>query len=499
MPSKLKQYHYHTPCEDDRMAERGYGEWSKQLELADPIAEVSEKLAALHIGVPAEPPAANKRPKILDIMYKTLFTFKNRYVTQPDMQSASACMGEKEQHFKKSPTHTSPRIPIFETNKNGKGQLMVPLDNSCTDDDVALPPPGLYEEDLAYSAPYPRRVRKRRKETSKANHHAHGGSEYSGCGKNRKEKKRHALRSDIRTDNLALSMDHYCYPYGCREVRKGNAMDVVQSSSQRWPLPGFSPSSTGSVGSFHDALQDGMLPVECLQLQASYDNVQPAPVSNCDSQQTHTANAFTSVPPSTVNTITDQEKQCSGMDPNLAGFEVLADYEVFMTPSASPVPRPFLRDIRKAISYVCHGGDDEEDDDDDDEDDQCDYTSGDDGNSYDGSDGFEEDDDDDFSIVFCQDYDDLHEDSNSSSGFDEKKVRFNTKPVVHVMRVWDFAYRQARKGDWETTARDSERFRKRIADLEPVLGPALQPALRDKIYAERFSGQQEHTRNPESL
>ncbi|XP_055533081.1 uncharacterized protein LOC129723122 [Wyeomyia smithii] len=73
------------------------------------------------------------------------------------------------------------------------------------------------------------------------------------------------------------------------------------------------------------------------------------------------------------------------------------------------------------------------------------------------------------------------------SGFEEKKVRFNLNPEVHVIRVWDFASRQARKGEWETAARDRERFRKRIEEIEPVLKPVFDCNLRETVFRDRFS------------
>ncbi|XP_055629581.1 uncharacterized protein LOC129770651 [Toxorhynchites rutilus septentrionalis] len=124
----------------------------------------------------------------------------------------------------------------------------------------------------------------------------------------------------------------------------------------------------------------------------------------------------------------------------------------------------------------------------------------------------------DDSIVFCYDsdydeaYDQLGTDSESidmekhecdndsccdemfnespeqpDSGFEEKKVRFNSNVDIHVMRTWDFAYRQARKGEWEMAARDRERFKKRIDEVDKALGPILQPDVRERIYCDRFS------------
>lgn len=73
------------------------------------------------------------------------------------------------------------------------------------------------------------------------------------------------------------------------------------------------------------------------------------------------------------------------------------------------------------------------------------------------------------------------------SGFEERKVQFNLTPEVHVMRTWDFAYRQARKGDWEMAARDRERFKKRILKTEDVLSIVFDKNVRDRVYQERFN------------
>ena len=60
-------------------------------------------------------------------------------------------------------------------------------------------------------------------------------------------------------------------------------------------------------------------------------------------------------------------------------------------------------------------------------------------------------------------------------------------PKVHVMRVWDYAYRACRKGDyWQQVARDHERFRKRILHLQDILSPVLDVGHREKIFHERF-------------
>jgi hypothetical protein len=60
-------------------------------------------------------------------------------------------------------------------------------------------------------------------------------------------------------------------------------------------------------------------------------------------------------------------------------------------------------------------------------------------------------------------------------------------PKVHVMRVWDCAYRLYRKGDyWQQIGRDTERFRNRIKSLQAVLNPVLSEDHRQRVYQERF-------------
>lgn len=75
------------------------------------------------------------------------------------------------------------------------------------------------------------------------------------------------------------------------------------------------------------------------------------------------------------------------------------------------------------------------------------------------------------------------------------QVRFNLKPVVHVLRTWSFAYHQARKGEWEQNGRDRVRFHDRIKRLEPTLLPILDSQHRQKIYCDRFLGNDGDDRN----
>uniref|UniRef100_A0A182ILC7 PP1c_bdg domain-containing protein n=1 Tax=Anopheles atroparvus TaxID=41427 RepID=A0A182ILC7_ANOAO len=407
---------------------------------------------------------------------------------------------EKETPCAKQILSATATMPIFETKKDGTGRLTVPLDYESTADDIAMTPAGVYVEDMPRGERNCSRsagLRKRRKHQSKGTQESTSGGGGGGGGesakvggKNRKDKKRHNLRMDIVNDSLALSMDD-CYGYDYREAEFEDAIGSA-SLSQCCLSSSFSPSSIGSVSSFHDALQDALVMEACMQESFGVGPSPSVEISTAPptrQQDTVTRRSSTTPAPAVGERV--GEPKCD-IESDRSGFVMFTDYEVFMTPSASPARRRPPLGLCKAFTYVWRRQcSDEEDDDDEEEEEEEDNEEN---NSEDVTeDEFEYDDEecgdeDDDSVVFCEELDD-NDDSNSSSGFEEKKVRFNMKPVVHVMRAWDFAYRQARKGDWEMAARDRERFRKRIDDLEPVLGPALQSNVRDKIYTERFSAQ----------
>lgn len=64
-----------------------------------------------------------------------------------------------------------------------------------------------------------------------------------------------------------------------------------------------------------------------------------------------------------------------------------------------------------------------------------------------------------------------------------RKVCFsNSKPTIHRMLAWDFAYRTCRPGPWEEMARDRERFRARIRQYEPILSSVLTSEHRNKLW-----------------
>lgn len=54
------------------------------------------------------------------------------------------------------------------------------------------------------------------------------------------------------------------------------------------------------------------------------------------------------------------------------------------------------------------------------------------------------------------------------------------------MHAWNFAYRSARKGHWETFVRDRDRFNKKINCIGLTLQPILDPQHRKKVQQDRF-------------
>ncbi|VVD02440.1 unnamed protein product [Leptidea sinapis] len=68
----------------------------------------------------------------------------------------------------------------------------------------------------------------------------------------------------------------------------------------------------------------------------------------------------------------------------------------------------------------------------------------------------------------------------------KKQEDKKTQKKVHVMRVWAFAARQARIGDWETVARDRDRFKRRIADVDVAISWVLKPQHRSRVVFQRF-------------
>lgn len=68
-----------------------------------------------------------------------------------------------------------------------------------------------------------------------------------------------------------------------------------------------------------------------------------------------------------------------------------------------------------------------------------------------------------------------------------KKVTFNENiNRIQNMVVWDFAYRQARRSNFESTVLDRIRFEARIKSTEELLKNIFHCNHRCKIYNSRF-------------
>lgn len=52
-------------------------------------------------------------------------------------------------------------------------------------------------------------------------------------------------------------------------------------------------------------------------------------------------------------------------------------------------------------------------------------------------------------------------------------VQFNPTSQVHILCVWTYAYKAARRSLWEQAARDRERFQLRIERMKKLITPVL--------------------------
>ena len=68
-----------------------------------------------------------------------------------------------------------------------------------------------------------------------------------------------------------------------------------------------------------------------------------------------------------------------------------------------------------------------------------------------------------------------------------KSVKFDElKNSVHVLVVWAFAYRRARKFNFEEFT-NKIHFKRRIENMDNILKPILNVNYRNKVYNERFN------------
>jgi len=67
-----------------------------------------------------------------------------------------------------------------------------------------------------------------------------------------------------------------------------------------------------------------------------------------------------------------------------------------------------------------------------------------------------------------------------------KKVTVDPKPKFYIQYVWQFAYQQARKSEWEQYARDRDRFTRRIIESEHIINPVLNRLHRERVFASLY-------------
>ncbi|TMW54737.1 hypothetical protein DOY81_000268 [Sarcophaga bullata] len=163
---------------------------------------------------------------------------------------------------------------------------------------------------------------------------------------------------------------------------------------------------------------------------------------------------------------------------------ILATAEFFSAADNDHDDDSLIEFAYKDDDNLVFGEDIDNDDDEDDDEDEDDYPDDEDEDDYE-NDGNLFDDDDDNDVVDFS-YECPIEPAPKLNCDKKKKVRFNTKPTVHVMHTWSYAYRAARKGEWEMYARDRERFKLRIQRAAFTLNPILEREHRQKIYEKRF-------------
>lgn len=58
-----------------------------------------------------------------------------------------------------------------------------------------------------------------------------------------------------------------------------------------------------------------------------------------------------------------------------------------------------------------------------------------------------------------------------------KRVTFNDKPIIRRMYAWQFAYKQARKGEWQNSYSNKLQFESRIDKLNTIISPILEAKI----------------------
>lgn len=69
----------------------------------------------------------------------------------------------------------------------------------------------------------------------------------------------------------------------------------------------------------------------------------------------------------------------------------------------------------------------------------------------------------------------------------KKKVTFNLRDnKIHLMVVWNYAYKLSRKKYWEILALDRVRFHRKIEEISNIINSILDSSHRYNVYNDRF-------------
>lgn len=72
---------------------------------------------------------------------------------------------------------------------------------------------------------------------------------------------------------------------------------------------------------------------------------------------------------------------------------------------------------------------------------------------------------------------------------DRRRVKFDeSRNQIYVTHTWLYAYKQTRRGPWETFARDRYRFQRLVNSVTNSISRILSNAHRERIYLDRFVG-----------
>jgi len=67
-----------------------------------------------------------------------------------------------------------------------------------------------------------------------------------------------------------------------------------------------------------------------------------------------------------------------------------------------------------------------------------------------------------------------------------QKVTFDSRLTIYIQYVWQFAYQQARKSEWQQYARDHDRFARRILESELVVNTIINSQHCERVFVSLY-------------